>query len=260
MLFIASKLFWGLIAPGNFLLLLLASGAARLARSRGRRGRGAVTATVVALLAIAILPVGHWLVRPLEARFPVPAPPARVDGIILLGGAVEPFASPAPGQVVLNASAERLLETLALARRYPEAKLLISGGNGKLVPGGGNEAMQTRSIFLAQGIDADRMLLEDRSRDTAENAAFSLARAQPRPGEVWLLVTSANHMPRADGCFRHLGWNVVPYPVDFHPIPSPPLGFALAEHLRLVDLATREWIGLVAYRLMGRIDSVFPGP
>src|SRR5215471_9180248 len=122
MFFIASKLFWAVAAPGNLLLLLLALGAARLLLSHGRRGAGLVAAVALAFAAIAVLPLGQWLLRPLEAQFPPTPLPAHVDGIILLGGAVEPEA-PRPGQAELNSAAMRVFETLALARRYPAAKL-----------------------------------------------------------------------------------------------------------------------------------------
>lgn len=261
MSFVASKLFWALVAPGNLLLILLALASLRLARSRGRRGRGLAAAVTLVLAAVAVLPLGQWLLRPLKSRFPVPAPPARVDGIIVLGGAVEPtLVAGGVSQPVLNDAAERIFEALALARRHPEAMLLLSGGNGALLPGRANEGAQTRALFLAQGIAAERILVESRSRNTAENAAFSQALVRPASGQVWLLVTSAWHMPRAYGCFRHIGWEVTPDPVDFHPTTAAVVGFALAEHLSVLDLAVREWIGLAAYRLMGRTDSVFPGP
>ena len=68
------------------------------------------------------------------------------------------------------------------------------------------------------GLAAGRVIYEERSRNTSENAEFSLAIARPQPGETWLLITSAFHMSRAVGSFRRAGWNVVPYPVDFRPM------------------------------------------
>ena len=260
MTFIASKLFWAAMAPGNLLLLLLLAGVLWLARSRRRRGLFLVGIVGLLLLTIAILPVGEWLVAPLEARFPVPELPQRVDGIIVLGGAVEPEVSRAHGQIALNDAAERIVEAAMLAARHPEARLVLSGGEGALLPRGDSEAEQTRTLLVELGVAPERLLVEERSRNTYENAVFSRETAQPRPGEVWLLVTSAAHMPRAVGCFRHAGWQVVPYPVDFRTEWRPRPDLMLAKHLVLVDTAAKEWVGLLAYRLLGRTDSVFPGP
>jgi uncharacterized SAM-binding protein YcdF (DUF218 family) len=260
MLFVASKLFWAVVAPGNLLLLLLLAGLVAMARGR-RRGFRLVLAAALALAAAAVLPVGQWLALPLEVRFPVPTLPARIDGIIVLGGAIEPGITKAHGEVALNEAGARIVEAFILARRDPEAKLLLSGGDASIFPHPGeDEAEDTRRLFLAFGIAPERILVEGRSRNTYENALYSHALADPKPGQTWVLVTSAMHMPRAVGCFRHVGWNVLPYPVDFHTTAHPGLGFALADHLGLLDLAAKEWVGLVAYRLLGRIDEVFPGP
>jgi uncharacterized SAM-binding protein YcdF (DUF218 family) len=261
MIFVASKLFWAVIAPGNLLLLLLWVGLLGLARGRRQRGLRLALAAALGLLAVAILPVGDWVVAPLEARFPAPSLPARIDGIIVLGGAVEPAITRAHGQVALDDAAERITETLALARRHPEARLLLSGGDASILPQPGEkEADETRRLFIDLGIPAERILVEDRSRNTFENAVESRLVASPKPGETWLLVTSAAHMPRAVGCFRHIGWNVLPYPVDYRTEAGPYLDFSLSGHFGLLDFAAKEWVGLVAYRLLGRIDSVFPGP
>jgi uncharacterized SAM-binding protein YcdF (DUF218 family) len=117
-----------------------------------------------------------------------------------------------------------------------------------------------RDLLVAQGIDAARIRVEERSRNTYENAVFSRALVEPQAGQVWLLVTSASHMARAVGCFRHLGWPVVAYPVDYRTESSPRPGFLLAEHLALLDLIVKEWVGLVAYRILGYTDTLLPAP
>lgn len=259
-MFVLSKLFWGVAAPGNLLMLVALAGVARLWRSHRRRGFGLVAASNLALLAIAVLPLGQWALIPLELRFPVPPLPARIDGVIVLGGAVEPEISHDHGQVALNDAAERLVEGLALLRRYPQAKLLLSGGDASLARRGLDEASTARTLFLEQGIAADRIIVESRSRNTFENAFYGRELVKPQPGQVWLLVTSAAHMPRAVGCFRRLGWDVTPYPVDYRTETYPRIGFSLSEHLADLDVAMKEWIGLVAYRLLGHTDALLPAP
>ena len=262
MAFWMSKIFWAVAAPGNLLLLLLAWGVLRLNGRRRRRGFRLIAVATVAFLIIAALPVGQWLAAPLERRFPVPELPSRVDGIIVLGGAVEAGVTLAHGQVALNEAAERLVEALPLARRYPQAKLLVTGGDASLLPRADeeSEAEIMRDLLVQQGIEPARILVEGRSRNTIENAEFSRDLARPQAEEVWLLVTSAMHMPRAVGCFRHAGWQVVPYPVDYRTASGTRPYFLLSEHLPLVDMAAKEWVGLVAYRIAGRTDSLLPAP
>jgi uncharacterized SAM-binding protein YcdF (DUF218 family) len=262
-IFAASKILWVVAAPGNLLLLLLMFGVARLAVSRGRRGSGAVLLAALCMLITATLPVAAWLAAPLEDRFPaVATPPERVDGIILLGGAVDARLSKERGQVALNEAAERITETVALARRYPQARVLITGGDGSLVPNGLTEAEPTRDLLIALGVEPERLVIESAARNTWENAVLSYGLAQPRPEEIWLLVTTAMHMPRAVGCFRHAGWSVVPYPVDYRTRPSGAfvVNFAFPAGLALLNLVVQEWDGLIAYYLLDRMDALFPGP
>ncbi|HZB89897.1 MAG TPA: YdcF family protein [Stellaceae bacterium] len=259
MLFVAGKLFWALAAPDNLLLLLLLAGLLAQALGR-RRGYRVALAAALALLAAGILPIGQWAIGPLEGRFPNPVLPAHIDGIIVLGGAVEPKIN-AHGQVALDGAAARITEALALALRHPEAKLLLSGGDASLLPRPRErEADETRRLFIELGVAPGRILVEDRSRNTFENALFSLKVAAPKPDETWVLVTSAWHMPRAVGCFRAVGWKVLPYPVDYRTETDPLPDFELGKQLALLDVAAKEWVGLVAYRLLGRTDALFPGP
>ena len=259
-MFVLSKLFWYLAAPGNLLVILLALGALAIALRRARLGAWLVGIAALGFLIIVFSPLAEWSIAPLEDRFPQPRLSDRVDGIILLGGAVDEGITRARGQPTVNDAGERLIETAALARRFPEAKILISGGEG-LRAIGWSEAEPTRDALVSLGVPAARMILETRSRNTIENAEASLALVHPAPGEVWLLVTSGFHMPRAMGCFRHVGWQVTAFPVDYRTAPGI-LGrdLYLSERLPLLELAMKEWIGLVAYRLMGRIDELFPGP
>jgi uncharacterized SAM-binding protein YcdF (DUF218 family) len=86
---------------------------------------------------------------------------------------------------------------------------------------------------------------------------------KPKPGERWLLVTSAWHMPRAIGCFRRAGFKVEAYPVDrpARPIAEELLpSRTLAGGLHQTDQAIHEWIGLGAYWVTDRTSELLPGP
>jgi uncharacterized SAM-binding protein YcdF (DUF218 family) len=262
MAFILSKILWIVVAPGNLLLILIVAGL--IALCLGRRRLGLVLATVGALglCASAVLPVGEWLMMPLEDRIAAPSPmPPRVDGIIVLGGGVDETISAARSHPTVNHAADRLVSTAMLARKYPMARIVVDGGSSSLIPGGPTEAAAMAAFLIQEGVDAERITRESRSRNTYENAAFAVAEVKPQPGETWLLVTSAWHMPRALGCFRSVGWRVMPYPVDYKTTGRfwTRNEIQLGPQILLANLAVKEWIGLVVYRLMGRTDALIPG-
>jgi len=145
-------------------------------------------------------------------------------------------------------SLSRLIGGLEVARHYPQARLIFSGGTT------GHDPAMTDAVaaryFLAQlGADTSRLILEDRSRDTYENLVFSRQLADPKPGEVWLLATSAIHMPRAMAAAERVGWKLVPWPTDYVTRPNGWRGlFYIPHNLQLSDYAAHEWLGLLAYR------------
>lgn len=262
MLFLCSKLFWSLAAPGHLLIVGLVLGLF-LRRRAPRTGRSLLVFSTLSLLFIASFPVGEWAAYPLEERFPPPATlPQKVDGIVVLGGALNPVVSTSRNRPTLTSGAERLTSVVYLARRYPQARILFTGGSGSVAHQALKEAPWAGRFFEESGVDARRVLLEAASRNTFENALFTQRLVKPKGAEEWLLVTSAMHMPRAIGCFRRVDWNVIPYPVDFHTTTSVPLwrGLDLASQLELLTVASREWTGLVAYYVMGRTSALFPGP
>jgi uncharacterized SAM-binding protein YcdF (DUF218 family) len=159
-------------------------------------------------------------------------------------------------------AAERLTEAARLARAFPKAKVVFSGGSGTLLRSGEVAAGPVAAYLKAMGIEADRIVLEAASRNTHENARFTKDLLKPQPGERWVLVTSAYHMPRSIGVFRKEGFTVVPFAVDYRTrgpedwarlFDSVPSGFMRA------DLAAKEWVGLVSYWLLGRTSELFPG-
>lgn len=263
MLFIASKVLGFFALPSNDMLLIGLIGLVLLRTKSARAGRRLVAAAIMLLLAFGLLPFGKLLMAPLEERFP-PWDAGRgvPDGIVVLGGAIEPEVAERPNSG-LNEAAERITAVAGLARKYPAAKILFSGGNNRLALKGGSEAQVARSLFESFGIPESRLILEDRSRTTAENALFSRQLATPKPGERWLLVTSAYHMPRAVGAFRKAGFPVEACPVDYR-TPGPGelwIPFAsVTAGLRRTDTATREWFGLVTYWLTGQSSALFPAP
>ncbi|MGH6919499.1 MAG: YdcF family protein [Geminicoccaceae bacterium] len=267
-MFVFSKLAWVLVQPSNLLLLLLILATAGLLLGYRRFATWLLCGVTAALVVVTVLPVGTWLLLPIENRFAPPALPEQIDGVIMLGGAVEHDISALRGQIALNEAAERVTALVELARRYPGARLVVSGGIGGLVGGPGHPARALEAFYRQQGLDVARIEFEKDSRNTHENAALAKELVRPGPDECWLLVTSAHHMPRSIGVFRQAGWPVIAYPVDYRSSGTADLRRALgrlaepnvAERLIELDLAIKSWLGLVAYRLLGRTSVLFPAP
>ena len=263
MFFALSKILWQVVKPESVILILVCLGAL-LSWTRWRRaGAWMVSIAAVCLLAFATLPLGKSLLLVLENRFPVVSVlPSRVYGIIAVGGVVNQYVTLARGQVALGSPVERLTEFAALARRYPQARLVFTGGSGKLFQQEVKEADVLGPLLDLLGLDRDRVVLENKSRNTYENAVFTHRLMGPRPGENWVLITSAFHMPRTVGCFRKAGWTVIPYPVDFNFRGDEEfrLSLNLSGGLAKLQGGVHEWLGLAFYWLTGRTDAFFPGP
>ena len=261
MTFLFGKAVWAVVQPGNLLLLCLLAGVILFLASRGRRGRILVGLSALGFLLLAVAPIGPAMLLALEQRLPRPAAlPERIDGILVLGGAVEPALSLSYGETVFNSAVARVLAGTALARRYPEAKLALIGGEGGFVPVGLAESRATLGLVIEQGIAPERVILEERSRSTHENAVYAKELIRPAPGATWILITSAYHMPRSIASFDGVGWPVIPYPVDYRIDPQTGLraNFSLLDGLGASTLAGKEWAGLLGYRLMGWTREVFP--
>ncbi len=264
MFFILSK-FLGFVAlPSNLLIEIGIVGLLLLFTQYRRLASWLVVTSIVLTAVVGWSPLGNILILPLEQRFPAwdssRGPP---DGLVVLGGAITPDVSAARGAVALNEAAERITAAAELARRYPDARIIYSGGSAAVLGDRIAEAPFAVRELEALGVAHDRITAEEQSRNTIENAVFSRLLAQPKPGERWLLITSAYHMPRAIAAFRAAGFTVEAYPVDWRtrgPIDAArPFG-ALSEGLRRTDEAAHEWFGLLGYRLTGKTNELFPAP
>ncbi|MGV1014985.1 MAG: YdcF family protein, partial [Methyloceanibacter sp.] len=209
------------------------------------------------------------LILPLEDRFPRadldrPPPPT---GFIVLGGAEDRLVGTARGAPTVNEAGERLIEAAILAKRFPEAKIAFSGGDAGILYESDSEAAGAAALLTDLGVARDRLILESDARDTYENAMLLKKELEQRgdigPDKRWLLITSAYHMPRAMGAFRQARFDVEAWPVDYRTRGRADLirpFDKVSEGLRRVDVAAREWTGLLAYWLTGRTDALFPAP
>jgi uncharacterized SAM-binding protein YcdF (DUF218 family) len=263
MFFVLSKVAGFFAIPSNLIALAGLAGMCLLLARRWRAGLALLIVSTVLLAIAGLSPLGNVLLLELTERFPQWQSANAPDGVIVLGGAIDSEASAARNSIELDASAERILAMLRLARRFPQAKIVFSGGSGNLFMGSVSEAPIAAQLLEEFGVSRDRILLEEASRTTAENATMLREMLAPKPGEHWVLVTSAFHMPRAIGAFRKAGFEIEAYPVDWRTrgwvdakVPFDRLSSGLAR----TDVALHEWGGLVIYWLSGRSSELFPAP
>jgi uncharacterized SAM-binding protein YcdF (DUF218 family) len=258
-----TRVFWIVAQPVSVIALLLVLGLLLMWLKRRRLAATAFTLAALLLGLISFTTFGYLALAPLEGRFVRPAEPARIDGIVVLGGGMDVGANSVRGGWELTRSGDRFVETLRLALRHPEARILVAGGGSALQAGEEPEATAGARFFRDFGIAPERLIIEDQSRNTVENAANAKALGRPQPGETWLLVTSAFHMPRSVGLFRRAGFAVVPWPTDYMTTGEEGIGIKvdeIAENLSVSTIALREWAGLAGYYVTGRIDEVLPAP
>lgn len=262
MFFVISKLVENLLLPSNAVAIVALAGGLLLAFRWRRTGLALLSAAVMLLIVVGWGPLGRIALEALEDRFPRPAVQGSVAGIIVLGGAVDIHISADRNTVATNDAGERFTAAAELARRYLEARILLSGGAGHLLPGNlQTESALGKDLLVRIGVSASRIEIEEQSRNTCENAFDSKAIAGPKVGEQWILVTSASHMPRAVACFRAAHFPVIPYPVDYRTDrtdlwqPSK----SIADGLEDADLAAHEWTGLLIYHIV-KSTELFPAP
>ncbi|MFN7009487.1 MAG: YdcF family protein [Allorhizobium sp.] len=263
-MFLVSKLFWMFAQPLS--LAFLATLAAVLALILGFRRLALGMSVTAGLILFVTLytTAGSFVLQGLEARFPRPAAdPQNLSCMIVLGGAFETEVTTARGGIEMNQAADRFVEALRLARAHPQSIILVSGGDGSLSGVYEGDAVASARFFETFGIGPERLVRETASRTTSENVDNSRAILSERGMSHCLLITSAFHMPRAVGLFRTAGITVTPWPTDYRTSGRVTLGLDFTQptlNAQQTATAVREWIGLAAYALTGRIPTLYPAP
>lgn len=254
-----------LLSPLTLLALALISLVVLLHGSNGRlqaRAKNLAVVTTAITIAILVLPIGTWLLTPLENSVKLEIP-QNVDGIIILSGDEKEAITEARGMPTTGPfSSERYLAAAALANARLHAKVIFVGANPH---SGSNSAPETavvakETLTALRVLRPERWIAEPRSRTTRENALFTASLLQAQPEQNWVLVTSAWHMPRAILSFRAAGLNVYPMPVGWRTTGNfvfVPQGNAL-NNLIDFSIAVREYLGLIGYRLMGYTNALWP--
>lgn len=253
MAFFAAKLLAALVMPLGAGCALLVLGLL-LSWRRPGLSRAFVAGGVVVLGALGTGVVADRLLGPLERAYPVPPPGLTAEAAVVLAGTVDLRRSTLD-RIELYDRPERLIEGAKLVKEGRAHWLVLAGGSGDPEWPDAREADFLAAFAADLGVPADRILVQRDSRTTAEDALYTARLLQERKIRTAFLVTSAFHMPRAMGCFRKVGVTPVAFPVDFRATPS--FGGLLrwvpsAAGLLGSTLAVHEYVGLAAYRVMGK--------
>ena len=262
MMHYASKLFWLVAQPLSLAFVLVALGLLLGLFRRRRLATGSFLAAALLLFVTLFTTTGAVLLQPLEDRFARAGMPAGGPAcIVVLGGGIEAEVITARGGFEMNQAGDRFIETLRLAREFPGARILISGGDGSLSGTYAGDAGVAAQFLETFGIGPERLIREGDSRTTFENVVNTKDLLAENGLDSCLLVTSAFHMPRSVGLFRKAGLEPLPWPTDYRTTGTARLAFDFTQpsiNSQLTTTAVREWTGLLAYYLAGRIDAVFP--
>ncbi|OEJ64672.1 hypothetical protein BEN30_00850 [Magnetovibrio blakemorei] len=235
------------------------------------KGRKLLGLVLLCYIGIGMFPVGIWALNKLEERFPIQTDPTHLNdgspiaGILVLGGSVNTIMTRERNQVQVGGNIERLTEFMRLARLHPEAQLAYVGGQGLVFDVKPTEAEVSKRFLQELGMNTEAMWFEDVSRNTEEGAQISYERLQPGV-KPWVLITSAQHMPRAVGLFRKAGWNILAYPVDYRTLPGEQSGRPMSwrpswpGNLHAANDALYEWSALTFAWLRQKTDTLFPAP
>ncbi|HCD06255.1 MULTISPECIES: YdcF family protein [unclassified Methylophaga] len=259
--FVISKLAWAVLSPVMLLNILLVFGTLLLILGYRRIALRFLFPAMLFSLSLMLLPVGDWLIYPLEARISQPLQlPDDIDGIIVLGGGEDIKSTISWQQPQVGQASDRYFGAAYLAARYPGSPVIFTGGHNLLFfDAGTTPAQLSHQLLTMVGIDEKRLIIESQSRNTYENFQMLKTVLPQRHGQ-YLLVTSAYHMPRSIGIAKKQGINVLPYPVDYRSQTgdSRRLDFAVFDQLEKLEPAWREWVGLTAYFVAGKTSQWFP--
>lgn len=252
MFFVTGKILWAFIQPLTLIAFIFI---AALLFRKCEWARKLLIAVSVIFLAFGFLPIGPILLNSLERQNPIPELPSRIDGMIVLGGAIDTEGSALHDQIQFTPFATRLTEMVRLSRLYPQARIVYSGGSGNLTSSNAREADIVAKLLKDLGISQKNIIFENQSRSSFENVKYSYELVHPQPGENWVLITSAFHLPRAIRIFDKQKWPVIPYPAGFIENKSlePRVLLDVLGNYWKLKIAVKEYIAIIAYQISGKI-------
>jgi len=262
MLYSLSKIIWLFLNPLNLLIILFFLYFFLKIINFQNTSKLLLFIIFLFFITIAILPTGIYLLVKLETKYTnLKDLPESIDGILILGGPTNASLTQKYDQVSFNAHGERLTESIKILKKYQTAEVIFSGGAGIKGDFSSTHSYVAKKFFEEMGINKNRIIYESKSRNTYENIIFSKKIANPEKDEVWLLITSAFHMPRAINIARKQKWDFIPYSVDYQTMgKSTHLRitiFHMLDYINAFNFATHEWVGLITYFILKRSSSIY---
>ena len=259
MSFFLSKFLWYFINPFALFIFLFCLSFIFLILNKTKIYVILFSISFIYILFISIFPIGKFGIYLLEKEFHTRTEyPYKIDGILILSGATNPYLSNEYNSIEINGSAERLIESVFLINKHKEAKIIFSGGSGSINFNKLTHSKIAKKFFEKMNVDNGQIIYENKSRNTYENIVFSKKIAMPKKNESWLLVTSAFHMKRAILIAKKQNWKLIPYPVDFYQpkqISFKP-SINMFSNLSTFQMAFHEWLGLFSYYILGRTNRI----
>ncbi len=254
MFFLISKILAPFGAPLTYVFILLV--VTLVFYRKSRLGKTCLWLALLILMLFGTHPVPNMLIRMLENRYELVSPLPHVDAVIVLTGAVNLRLS-TPEHIEFTDGVERILKGIRLVQEGYGEVLIIAGGSGDIYDQTKSEAVFLQQFAIDFGVPKERILIDPSSRNTYENAVNTKAMMEQHGIFTSILVTTASHLPRSMGCFKKLGIEPIPYPVDFHSSPDPDYHILdlipSADALRRTSFALHEYIGILSYKLAGYI-------
>ena len=260
MSFYLSKTLWLILNPFNIFILFTLFSILLFFLTFKRLSKIIFLINFSVLLSISIFPIGNYLIYIIEKEFHTHTKiPDNIDGVLILGGTTDAEMFKEYGQISLNGSAERLVESIEIIKKFKNSKIIFTGGSGILNRPDLDHAQVAKLFYEKMGINLTRIIFENKSRNTFENIIFSKKIAEPKNNQSWLLITSASHMKRALLIGEKHNWYFTPYAVDFLNTKNFKIrpNFELLSNLNSFQKGSHEWLGLISYYLLGRTSKIF---
>lgn len=180
------------------------------------------------------------------------------DLAVVLGGTADVDRDP-KDRLFFHKGADRVTHALNLYHSGKVKKILFAGGNPRLFEDPERDNSPIFDFYVMCGVAPEDIIIESASRNTRENAFYvkDLVQSNAKKGKV-ILITSAFHMRRAEGCFKKVGINVTGFSADFNSaLPKDRFGINgfIPSFNTLIswEFLIKEWVGYLAYRMMGYI-------
>jgi len=254
MFFLISKILAPFWEPLTYVFLLVL--AALVFYQKSRLAKTCLLLALLLLMVFGTGPVPDMMVRVLETKYGPVSPIPHVDAVIVLSGAVNLQRS-TPEYIEFGDGVDRILTGIKLVQEGHADMLIITGGSGDIYDQTKSEAVFLRQFAINFGVPEEKILIDSSSRNTYENAVNTKAVMEQNGIYSSILVTTASHLPRSMGCFRKLGLEPIPYPVDFQSSPDP--DYHILDvipdtgALKKTSFVLHEYIGILAYKLAGYI-------